>query len=106
MPKEGFKSITVRADIYDEFVANYEKQKKVLALQGVNSLAGFVTFLLDGGDDLRAKHVYRPCKGRTKGKPCPHPGTTHIAVGREVGVALCPEHAKDAFRRYITTPIA
>jgi len=47
MPKEGYKSITVREDIYDHFMSIYIENKERLFLLGVNSLSGLVVFLLE-----------------------------------------------------------
>ena len=47
MPKSGFKSITVNEIIYDKFYQIFFDQKEKLAMKGVNSFAGYVTFCLE-----------------------------------------------------------
>jgi hypothetical protein len=47
MPLKGFKSITVKADVYDYLMEQYKKEKKeYLVKQGINSFAGYVTYQL------------------------------------------------------------
>lgn len=43
MPKVGFKSITIHGEIYDRWEKIYRKNKKLLALKGINSFSGFIT---------------------------------------------------------------
>jgi len=47
MPKSGFKSITVSDTIYDQFFDVYQKSKAELAMKGVNSFSGYVTYMLE-----------------------------------------------------------
>ncbi len=47
MPKEGFKSITVSEVVYDKFHDVYQKNKNELLMKGVNSFAGYVTYMLE-----------------------------------------------------------
>ena len=47
MPKAGFKSITVSESVYDKFHEVYQKNKQGLAMKGVNSFAGYVTYMLE-----------------------------------------------------------
>ncbi len=47
MPKAGFKSITVSENVYDKFFNVYEKNKEDLAMKGVNSFSGYVTYMLE-----------------------------------------------------------
>lgn len=47
MPKEGFKSITVSETVYDKFYDVYQKHKDELVMKGVNSFAGYVTYMLE-----------------------------------------------------------
>ena len=47
MPKAGFKSITVSESVYDKFHEVYQKNKDDLAMKGVNSFAGYVTYMLE-----------------------------------------------------------
>lgn len=47
MPKAGFKSITVSESVYDRFYNVYEKSKEELALKGVNSFSGYITYMLE-----------------------------------------------------------
>lgn len=46
MPKAGFKSITVSENIYDRFHARFEKRKDALAMKGISSFSGYITFVL------------------------------------------------------------
>ena len=47
MPKAGFKSITVSEIVYDKFQDVYQKNKQDLAMKGVNSFSGYVTYMLE-----------------------------------------------------------
>ncbi len=47
MPKPGFKSITISEAVYDKFNQTYQKNKSELTMKGVNSFAGYVTYLLE-----------------------------------------------------------
>lgn len=47
MPKPGFKSITISESVYDKFNQTYLKNKSELTMKGVNSFAGYVTYLLE-----------------------------------------------------------
>ena len=47
MPKPGFKSITISEAVYDKFNQTYQKNKGELTMKGVNSFAGYVTYLLE-----------------------------------------------------------
>ena len=47
MPKPGFKSITISEVVYDKFNQIYHKNKDELTMKGVNSFAGYVTYLLE-----------------------------------------------------------
>ena len=47
MPKAGFKSITVSETVYDKFHEVYQKSKDDLSMKGVNSFAGYVTYMLE-----------------------------------------------------------
>ena len=48
MPRKGFRSITVREEIYAELMRQYEENREELLKQGVTSFSGYVTrFLYD-----------------------------------------------------------
>ena len=47
MPKEGFRSITVSEDVYDRFNNDYLKSKSDLAIRGVRSLSGYISYMLE-----------------------------------------------------------
>lgn len=47
MPKAGFKSITVSETVYDKFQEVYQSSKQELAMKGVNSFSGYVTYMLE-----------------------------------------------------------
>jgi len=47
VPKDGFKSITVSETVYNKFYDVYQKNKQELTMKGVNSFAGYVTYMLE-----------------------------------------------------------
>ena len=47
MPKAGFKSITVSETVYDKFYDVFLKAKDDLAMKGINSFSGYVTYILE-----------------------------------------------------------
>lgn len=47
MPKAGFKSITVSEEVYNRFHDIYKKNKQDLAMKGINSFAGYITFMME-----------------------------------------------------------
>lgn len=47
MPKAGFKSITVSEEVYNRFHDVYRKNKQDLAMKGINSFAGYITFMME-----------------------------------------------------------
>ncbi len=47
MPKAGFKSITISEQVYEKFFDVFQKNKSELAMKGVNSFAGYVTYMLE-----------------------------------------------------------
>ena len=47
MPKPGFKSITISQTVYDKFYDVYKKNKDNLNMKGVNSFAGYITYMLE-----------------------------------------------------------
>ena len=47
MPKPGFKSITISETVYEKFYSVYEKSKESLTMKGINSFAGYVTYMLE-----------------------------------------------------------
>ena len=47
MPKPGFKSITISETVYEKFFEVYEKNKDKLTMKGVNSFAGYITYMLE-----------------------------------------------------------
>ena len=47
MPKAGFKSITVSETVYNKFHDVYKKNKEDLAMKGINSFAGYITFMME-----------------------------------------------------------
>ena len=60
MPKEGFKSITVSETVYNKFHEIYQDSKNDLTMKGVNSFAGYVTYMLEEmmeKDKIFAKHA-------------------------------------------------
>lgn len=60
MPKPGFRSITIAEDVYDRFHEEFEKTKPEMRRKGVNSFAGFVTYMIEErmlDDKIFAKHA-------------------------------------------------
>ena len=47
MPKPGFKSITISETVYEKFFEVYKKNKDSLTMKGVNSFAGYITYMLE-----------------------------------------------------------
>ena len=47
MPKPGFKSNTISQTVYDKFYDVYKKNKDNLNMKGVNSFAGYITYMLE-----------------------------------------------------------
>ena len=47
MPKAGFKSITVSESVYNKFHDVYRKNKQELTMKGINSFAGYITFMME-----------------------------------------------------------
>ena len=47
MPKPGFKSITISETVYAKFYDVYKKNKDSLTMKGVNSFAGYITYMLE-----------------------------------------------------------
>ncbi|HKU32799.1 MAG TPA: hypothetical protein VJR22_03010 [Candidatus Nitrosotalea sp.] len=47
MPKAGFKSITVSEEVYNRFHDIYKKNKQDLAMKGINSFAGYITYMME-----------------------------------------------------------
>ena len=47
MPKPGFKSITISEQVYEKFYDVYQKNKDKLTMKGVNSFAGYITYMLE-----------------------------------------------------------
>lgn len=47
MPKAGFKSITVSEEVYNRFHDIYKKNRQDLAMKGINSFAGYITFMME-----------------------------------------------------------
>jgi len=46
LPRKGYKSITVREEVYNFFKEEYEKKKDELRLKGIPSFSAFCTKLL------------------------------------------------------------
>jgi len=46
MPRKGFKTITVREEVYNYFWDLWQKNKEEYRKQGITSFSGFVTKLL------------------------------------------------------------
>jgi predicted CopG family antitoxin len=48
MPRKGFRSITVREEVYQQLMKQYEEERDTLLKQGVTSFSGYVTRFLYG----------------------------------------------------------
>ena len=62
MPKDGFRSITIPATVYDRFQDAYSGNKAELAVRGVRSLSGYLTGMLEElmrADEAVAGHTPR-----------------------------------------------
>jgi len=46
VPAKGFKSITVKEEVYDYFWQRWQQEKEKYRKQGITSFSGFVTKLL------------------------------------------------------------
>jgi len=60
MPKAGFKSITISEEVYNRFHDTYKKSKQDLAMKGINSFAGYITFMMEDlmqKDDTFARYA-------------------------------------------------
>lgn len=47
MPKDGFRSITISQPVYDRFQKTYLQEKDELAVKGIRSLSGYVSYMLE-----------------------------------------------------------
>lgn len=47
LPKKGYKSITVKQEVYDYYHAQWQQNKQKYAIKGVNSFSAFITYVLD-----------------------------------------------------------
>lgn len=46
MPKTGFRSIRIDSYTYDKFRTRFEENRKQLEINGVNSLSGYMSYML------------------------------------------------------------
>ena len=51
MPKEGFKSLTIRQELVDELKIIYETNKQKLRRQGISGFAGFLVMCCNNWND-------------------------------------------------------
>ena len=56
MPKNGFKSITVSDAVYERFCRTYEADKENMISKGVNSIAGYVSHMLE--ETMRRENTF------------------------------------------------
>ena len=62
MPKEGFRSITVSDVVYHRFNRSFTKKKDELAVKGIRSLSGYISYMLEDRmteDDALAQYAPR-----------------------------------------------
>lgn len=60
MPRDGFKSITMREHVYDYLFEMYKSKKSKLNLKGINSFAAFIVSSIESrikSDTVFAKHA-------------------------------------------------
>ena len=60
MPKPGFRSVTIAENVYERFYDEFEKVKPDLQKKGINSFAGFITYMIEErmlDDKIFAKHA-------------------------------------------------
>lgn len=57
MPKKGFKSITVKENVYNYFMDEYKKVKDEMAVKGIRSFSGYVTYRLSQLIELEKKRT-------------------------------------------------
>ena len=55
MPKEGFRSITIRQDLRDEMHVIYETNRHKLNRQGISSFSGFLVMVVNYWNDKESK---------------------------------------------------
>jgi hypothetical protein len=69
MPKKGYKSITLKAEVYDYFFNEWLKVKEDYAIKkGIHSFSAYVTYLL-------AQLINQDKKQDSEGKPSKEPQT-------------------------------
>jgi hypothetical protein len=47
MPKKGYKTITVKAEVYDYYHSTWQQRKKEYNIKGVNSFSAFISYVLN-----------------------------------------------------------
>ncbi len=47
MPRKGFKTITVKENVYNYFYEEWLKQKSQLEIKGISSFSAFITYKLN-----------------------------------------------------------
>lgn len=60
MPLKGFRSITISESTYTRFSDDYLKNREDLAVLGIHSLSGYMSYLLESRmqeDQILARHV-------------------------------------------------
>ena len=60
MPLQGFRSITISESTYTRFSDDYLKNRDDLAVLGIHSLSGYMSYLLESRmqeDQILARHV-------------------------------------------------
>ena len=64
MPKKGFKSITVKSDVYEYFFNEWLNFKEEYAIKkGIRSFSAYVTYIL-------AQLINEEKKRKSENKPC------------------------------------
>jgi len=68
MPKQGFRSITVRDNVYKHCQDFYEEHREGLSYVGVTSFSGFMTWIWEMvmGDDYIHDRIKQKMKQRSE----------------------------------------
>jgi hypothetical protein len=56
VPREGYRTITIKESVYNKFREDYEKNKDELRLRGIPSFTSYCIYLLNKASELNKKH--------------------------------------------------
>jgi len=57
MARKGYKTITVRQEVYDMLIQEWSKHKKEYIKKGITSLTGFIAYLIEREENKRELQV-------------------------------------------------